>query len=151
MALKTQMMAGTTMIGTHAPMVNLVMPTIKATTPVAVAPTPLIMVAARHPGSFSLRCRRTMADWLRVKEVKTPMAYSGMRAVVTPPKAMMRPDAATARKTTPLENTRRSPRLVNCRGRKPSRAMNDDRRGKSAYAVLAARTRMAAVANCRTQ
>ncbi len=43
---------------------------------------------------------------------------------------------------TPLENTSRSPRLANCRGRNPSRAMNDASRGKSANAVLAARARM---------
>ena len=50
----------------------------------------------------------------------------------------------------PLENTSRSPRLASWRGRKPSRAMIDDSRGKSAKAVLAARMRMANVANCST-
>ena len=50
--------------------------------------------------------------------------------------------AIEARKITPLENTSRAPRLKNCRGKKPSLAMIDAKRGKSAYAVLAARIRI---------
>ena len=46
----------------------------------------------------------------------------------------------------PFENTRRSPWLANCRGTNRSRARIDDSRGKSAYEVLAASTRMSMVA-----
>ncbi len=70
--------------------------------------------------------------------------------MVRPPKAMMRIDAITARTTIPFEKTRRSPRFLNWWGRNSSRAMIDDSRGKSAYAVLAARMRMAKVENCST-
>ena len=45
----------------------------------------------------------------------------------------------------PLEKTSRSPRVANWRGMKPSRARKDASRGKSAKAVLAARTRMSIV------
>ena len=46
----------------------------------------------------------------------------------------------------PFENTNRSPRFANCRGKNRSRASKLDSRGKSAKAVFAARTRIAAVA-----
>jgi len=49
----------------------------------------------------------------------------------------------------PFENTSRSPRLENWRGRNPSWEMIDETRGKSAKAVLAARIRMPNVANWR--
>ena len=51
---------------------------------------------------------------------------------MSPLKTMIRTLATTARKMTPLENTRRSPRLANWWGRKPSLAMMLERRGKSA-------------------
>ncbi len=91
-----------------------------------------------------------MPDWLSVNPVNTPTAYSGMRAVVWPPKATISTAAMTARTTMPLEKTSRSPRFLNWWGRNSSRAMIDDNRGKSAYAVLAARIRMAKVENCST-
>ncbi len=50
----------------------------------------------------------------------------------------------------PTLNARRSPRKANCRGKNPSRARIEDRRGKSAKLVLAARTRMPIVANWST-
>ena len=50
----------------------------------------------------------------------------------------------------PFENTRRSPRLAICLGRKPSREMIDESRGKSANAVLAARIKIANVENWST-
>ena len=65
---------------------------------------------------------------------------------MSPLKAITSPLATTARKMTPFENTSRSPRLANWRGRKPSWAMIDDSRGKSAYAVFAARMRIENVA-----
>ena len=64
--------------------------------------------------------------------MNTPTAYSGIRAVVTPPKAMMRTDDITASTTIPFENTSRSPRFLNWWGRNSSRAMIEDSRGKSA-------------------
>ena len=73
-----------------------------------------------------------MPAWLSVKPVNTPKAYSGMRALIWPSKIQIRMLATTARKMTPLENTNRSPRLANCRGRNPSLAMMLERRGKSA-------------------
>ena len=54
------------------------------------------------------------------------------------------------RATMPVVNARRSPRNANWRGRKPSRARNEERRGKSAKLVFAARTRMSAVATWAT-
>ena len=45
----------------------------------------------------------------------------------------------------PLENTSRSPRRANWRGRKPSSAKMEARMGKPLKAVFAARTRIAAV------
>ena len=51
----------------------------------------------------------------------------------------------TARRITPFEKTRRSPRFSNWRGRKRSRARIEESRGKSWYEVFAARTRIAAV------
>ena len=59
-----------------------------------------------------------------VKDVKTPERVErdqGMRAPVE--ERDERTATATARMMTPFENTSRSPRLTNCRGRKPSRAM----------------------------
>ena len=50
----------------------------------------------------------------------------------------------------PFESTSRSPRLASWRGMNPSWAMIADRRGKSAYAVLAESARIAAVDACRT-
>ena len=48
--------------------------------------------------------------------------------------------------TMPVVKASRSPRKANWRGRNPSRARNEERRGKSAKLVLAARTRIRAVA-----
>ena len=45
----------------------------------------------------------------------------------------------------PLENTSRSPRRANWRGRKPSLARSEASTGKPLKAVLAARIRIAAV------
>ena len=49
-------------------------------------------------------------------------------------------------KMIPFEKTSRSPRLASWRGRKPSLAIKDASRGKSAKAVLAAKIRIKAVA-----
>src|SRR6478735_4019721 len=50
--------------------------------------------------------------------------------------------AIVARTRTPFEKTSRSPRLVNCRGKNPSRAMIAASRGKPWYEVFAARIRI---------
>ena len=73
-----------------------------------------------------------MPAWLRVKPVNTPNAYSGISLEMSPLNTMIKMQAIEARKITPLENTRRAPRLKNWRGRKPSLAMIEARRGKSA-------------------
>jgi hypothetical protein len=57
----------------------------------------------------------------------------------------MRTAASTDRTTIPFENTRRSPRFLNCEGMNRSRARMADRRGKSWYEVFAARIRIPAV------
>ncbi len=74
MAVNRRMISGITTIGSHAPLVNLVMDTISSTTPVAVAPRALMVMPLRQPGSFRLRWRFTIPDWLIVKEVNTPTA-----------------------------------------------------------------------------
>ena len=118
---------------------------------VVTAPIALITMPTRQFGSWRRRWWRTMPAWLSVKPVNTPKAYSGISLEMSPSKTMISSAATTARKMTPLENTSRSPRLANWRGRKPSRAMIDDSRGKSAYAVLAARIKMANVEICMIQ
>ena len=70
---------------------------------------------------------------------------------MSPLKTTIRMLAIAARKMTPLENTNRAPRLKNCRGRKPSLAMIDARPGKPAYAVFAARIKIANVATIVSQ
>ena len=57
----------------------------------------------------------------------------------------MRPTAAAVSTMIPFEYASRSPRLTNCRGRKPSRASSAASRGKPWYDVLAASTRIASV------
>ncbi len=60
-------------------------------------------------------------------------------------------EAMVARTRTPLENTNRSPRLRNWRGISLWRARIADSRGKSWYAVLAARNKIPAVKTWSTQ
>ena len=125
-------MIGMITAGIHAPSVNFETTTTRATTPVVKLPTPLMTALARQFGSFRRKWCRTMPAWLRVNPVNTPNAYSGISALMLPLKMMTRMPAMTASTMMPLENTSRSPRLANWRGRNPSRAMIDDRRGKSA-------------------
>ena len=86
-----------------------------------------------------------MLAWERVNEMKTPSAYSGISACVSPPNTMTSPAAVPPRMRMPLEKTSRSPRVPNCRGMNPSRARKYDSLGKSANDVLAARIRMSIV------
>ena len=59
-------------------------------------------------------------------------------------------DASTVRTRTPFEKTSRSPRFVNCRGAKRSRASRAESRGKPWNDVFAARIRTASVSACTT-
>ena len=58
-----------------------------------------------------------MPNWESVKLVNTPTMYSWMSRSMLASNPMINAAAAAASNTTPLENTRRSPRLCNCRGR----------------------------------
>ena len=51
----------------------------------------------------------------------------------------------------PFEKTSRSPRLTNCRAKKPSRASSAARRGNPWYDVFAASTSTASVSTCTAQ
>jgi hypothetical protein len=64
-------------------------------------------------------------------------------------KATIRAIETNDRATIPELNARRSPLRANCRGKKPSRARIEERRGKSAKLVFAARMRMPIVENWR--
>ena len=77
--------------------------------------------------------------------MNTPTAYSGMSAVVTPPKATIRTLAAMLRMTMPEVNARRSPLKLNWRGMNPSSARIAASRGNALNDVFAARKRMRAV------
>ncbi len=78
----------------------------------------------------------------RVKAVKTPIAYRGIRASTRPPKATATRMARIARATIPALKARRSPRYAKPRGMNPSRARIEASRGKSAKLVWAASTRI---------
>jgi len=73
-----------------------------------------------------------MPVWLMVKPRNTPRAYSGSRVSVLAWNRKTRMPAKVDRMKMPLENTSRSPMLVNCWGRKPSLACSAASRGKSA-------------------
>ena len=62
------------MIVSHAPCVNFVAAMMTATTPVAVAPTPLMAVARFQPGSRLARQCTTMPSCDSVKPTNTPTA-----------------------------------------------------------------------------
>ena len=80
-----------------------------------------------------------------VKSMKTPTAYSGMRAWVLPLAATTSDAATSPSATMPIENASRSPRKLNWRGKKPSMASTAARRGKAAKDVFAARNSRSAV------
>jgi hypothetical protein len=112
----------------QAPWVNLVTSTMISTSPVVAAPSALMTSARRIRGPCPPRSGRriavsqcrTIPAWLRVKETNTPMMYSWISRVVLASNAQISRIASTERITMPLENTRRSPRRANWRGRKPS-------------------------------
>ena len=134
----------------------------QATTAVSTAPKPLMIILARHRGSWrrselpsctsvpgasrpDFTQRRVMPACESVKERKTPIAYSGMRRVTLAWKITISAQARRARATIPREKTRRLPRYSSWRGRWPSAACSADRRGKPLKAVLAAMIRMRVV------
>ena len=88
-----------------------------------------------------------MPPWDVVNETNTPTTYSWIRAVTLAWKPMIRMIATTARKTIPLENASRSPRVCNWRGRKRSCARIEPSTGKPENAVLQASTRINPVVN----
>ena len=134
----------------HAPSANLATAKMTVTMPVATAPKPLIAMLRRQPSPRSRRQWTTIPACDSVIEVNTPMAYSGISASTRPPNAARTTIDRTASATIPVLNASRSPRNANRLGMNPSRARSDDRRGKSAKDVLAARTRMPIVESCRT-
>ena len=89
------------------------------------APTTLMASPTFQRGSRSRQWCTTMPVWDSVKPVKTPTAYSGMRAEVSPPKTMISTPARAARTMMPLENTSRSPRLLQLAGQEA--VTGDDR------------------------
>ena len=109
----------------YAPCVNLVASTMTSTSEVTHAPSALIarerciVPRARVEAETASRCVqcRTMPAWLSVNETNTPMMYSWIRWVVLALNATISALARTARITTPLLNTSRSPRRANWRGR----------------------------------
>ncbi len=109
----------------QAPERNLVISTITSTVPVSPNPTALTAwrrrSCARAAGSVSrpssrFQCRIIPACE-QVNDTKTPTMYSWISEVTSAWKTMIRMIATTARKTMPLENASRSPRVCNCRGR----------------------------------
>ena len=101
----------------QAPSKNLTEVTMTATVPVSTAPNALIDRRRRQPGERSRSQCRIIPDWLIVKSMNTPTAYSGISRWVSPRKMTMSPAASVARTTIPYEKARRSPRSANCRGR----------------------------------
>ncbi len=130
----------------HAPSSVFVTATMTSTTPVTRAPKPLMKALVLHPGVFTCRQWITMPACDSVKEMNTPIMYNGSSDCVSPRKPTMSTAANSDRTRMPLENARRSPWFMNWRGRYRSRETIDARRGKSAYAVFAASTRISVVA-----
>src|SRR5689334_23958491 len=86
-----------------------------------------------------------------VNAVKTPITYRWMSESTLASYAQRRDIAMPVRTMIPLEKTSRSPRFVNWRAKKRSRASSAARRGNPWYDVLAASTRTASVSVCTTQ
>src|SRR2546423_134393 len=110
----------------QAPSANLATAKISVTMPVDTAPKPLISALRRQPAVRSFSQCRTMPACDSVIDVKTPIAYSGIRASTNPPNATRTTIATTARTTMPALNASRSPRNENRLGMNPSRARIDD-------------------------
>ena len=87
--------------------------------------------AAFGPFRFSFSQCRTIPVCDSVNDVNTPTTYNWISRVRSASNTTISRQASAVRTTTPLENTNRSPRLANCRGRNRSRARMADSRGKS--------------------
>ncbi len=141
-------------IESHAPWTNFVDVMTMSTMPVVIAPIVLITIERRHPrlrvralvlllepvpnhARLRQRERREHADHVELDQLRQ------VRVEGDDDHARER----TPGTITPFEKTSRSPRFMNWRGMKRSRARIDDRRGKSWYAVFAARIRIEAVKN----
>ena len=81
-----------------------------APTTTATRRSPLMTRPDLHCGSLWVMWCLAMPAWLSVKLVNTPMAYSGISRLTSPPVASSVTIAAPARKMIPLENTSRWPR-----------------------------------------
>src|SRR5687767_7416617 len=130
---------GIAAITTHAPLRNFWETMTQNTMPVTDAPNPLITADRCQFFPLSRRHRRNIPDCDNVNEMNTPTRYSWIRSFRFALNTTIKEADITARIRTPFENTRRSPRLLNCRGMNLSCARIDESRGKSAYAVFAAR------------
>ena len=123
---------GTRAMTIQAPPANLVMAMSSMTTAEAMPPTPLTTdLACQWRPRFLDQCT-TMPVWLMVKPRNTPRAYRGSRMSVLAWNRNTSVPDSTERIMMPLENTSRSPMLVNCWGRNPSLACSAASRGKSA-------------------
>ena len=94
------------------PSVNFVTTWMIVTIAVATAPTPFSVARQRQPGPRLCAQCTTIPAWDRVKQTKTPMAYSGMRAFVLPWNNDKSTIATRASAMMPLEKPRRSPRAA---------------------------------------
>ena len=115
----------------HAPWENLTTATMTSTNPVVTAPTALRTTDRRHPGSRVRGHFRTIPVWLRVNDRKTPTTYNWISRLTSASKRAISSPAPRARVTTPLEKTRRSPRLRYWRGIIRWAARIAESRGKS--------------------
>ena len=112
-------------IAIQAPSRNFVTSTVSSTTPVMIAPKPLIdwarRIRRRAVGSVSVRSSRfqcrTMPVCDSVNDTNTPTVYSGISRVTSAWKPTTSTTANAARMRMPLENASRSPRVCSWRGR----------------------------------
>ena len=88
-----------------------------STEPVSTLPKPLIAALSFQCGPFRLRQCVSMPNWLRKKEMNTPLAYRGSSRCWLPRKMNTSSEAIAKRNRMPLEKFRREPRLTSCFGR----------------------------------
>src|SRR5437764_1964718 len=143
--------SGIATITSHAPSANFVQMTTRSATPVAVAPTALTASLCRQPGSRLRSQYRTIPDCDSVKAVNTPITYRWISESTLALYAQRSATATPVSTMIPFEKTSRSPRLVNWRAKKRSRASSAARRGNPWYEVFAASTSTASVSACTAQ
>src|SRR6266704_1109589 len=98
-------MMGTNSITIQAPLENLTIAMITATTAVETAPNPLMSSPGLQLGYHSRKWRFAIPDCDSVNEVKTPSAYSGIMLVTLARNTTITRLAAAASATMPFENT----------------------------------------------